>query len=278
MPTTTTSAASTSPPSSSTSSAAPASAVARPAHRAHGNARAQLDPVRPVQRAAVRADLGTEDGLERDGQRLEHGHLATQGGAGRGHLGPDEAGADRRSPAPPRSPSPRPARPAQSSSVRKVKRPSAWPRSSVPGSGRGVAPVVMTIPSPCSSLPSSSVSRARRRVERGGAAAQHLVHAQLARAPLVGQHRLLGRPRPGEDLLGEGRPVVGQMALPAHQRDGPLVALGAQRLDGAPPGQGRADDDDRALGMQLFVRHGLLRSRQNPNIAIHSSAERGLKT
>ena len=47
----------------------------------------------------------------------------------------------------------------ESSSVRKVKRPSAWPRSSVPGSGRGRAPVVMTIPAPLTSLPSSSVTR-----------------------------------------------------------------------------------------------------------------------
>ena len=93
-------------------------------------------------------------------------------------------------------------------------------------------------------------------VERGGPAAQHLVHPRLARAALVGQHRLLGRPGTGEYLLGEGRPVVGQMALPTDEGDLSRVAFGAQRLDGTPPGQGRADDDNRALGMQLFVGHG----------------------
>ncbi len=170
-----------------------------------------------------------------------------------------------------------------SSSVRNVKRPSAvardpsvperapqagWPRW--PGRARHRR---------CSSLPVVELDLARRRRRsRTAPVAEHLVHEQLARAPPVGQHRLLGRPRPGEDLLGEGRPVVGQMALPAHQGDGPLVALGAQRLDGARhPARDATDDDHRAL-TEMSARHGLLRSPQNPNIAIHSSAERGRKT
>ena len=225
-------------------------------HCAHCNARAQVHPVRPVQRAAVGPDLRTEDGLEGDGQRLEHGHAATQGGAGRT---PTSAPMK---PAPitmTRAPSVGGDRGAQRQRVvERAQREEAVGLAQPlgPGSRRGDAPVVMTIPSPRSSLPSSRVTV---RVAASSAVARRPSTSctrSLARTPLVGQHRLLGWPGPGQDLLGEGRPVVGQVALLTDERDGPLVALGAQRLDGAPPGQGRADDDDPALGMQLFVGHG----------------------
>ena len=45
---------------------------------------------------------------------------------------------------------------SESSRVRSVNRPSRWPSAPVPGSGRGLAPVAMTMPSPSSTVPSSS--------------------------------------------------------------------------------------------------------------------------
>ncbi len=97
MPTTTTSAASASPPASSTTSppAAPASPSA-PARWTPCTATSvrSSTPLRTVQRPAVRAQHGTDDVAQRDVERLEYRHPAPQTGAGRGHLGADEPGAD----------------------------------------------------------------------------------------------------------------------------------------------------------------------------------------
>jgi len=55
--------------------------------------------------------------------------------------------------------------------------------------------------------------------------AEDLVHAVLARAPLVGQDRLLRRPGPGQDLLGQGRSVVGEVTLVTDERDLPVESF-----------------------------------------------------
>ena len=96
--------------------------------------------------------------------------------------------------------------------------------------------------------------------------------AVLARPSLVRQHGLLGRPRPGQDLLGERRPVVGKMLLLADQGDLPVEAVRPQGLDGSPSGERGPDDEDGA------VRRQFVPGAHDPNIAIHSSAERGRKT
>ena len=114
-------------------------------------------------------------------------------------------------------------------------------------------------------------------VEPDGAAAQDLVHPQFARAPLVGQHRLLRRPRAGQHLLGQRGPVVGKVPLLADERDRPLEALPAQRLDGPPSGERGADDDDGAVRRGAVCRQAGRRCHW-PNMAIHSCAERGRKT
>ena len=60
----------------------------------HRDTGAQLDPVLAVQARAMRADHRTQDGAQRDVERLEDGDPAPEGGAGRGDLGPDEPGTD----------------------------------------------------------------------------------------------------------------------------------------------------------------------------------------
>ncbi len=77
----------------------------------------------------------------------------------------------------------------------------------------------------------------RADIQSHGAVTQHLVHLQFTGPPAVGQYRLLGRPAPVQHLLGEGRPVIGQVQLLTDQRDAPVESLGAQRLDGSPTGQ-----------------------------------------
>ena len=93
----------------------------------------------------------------------------------------------------------------------------------------------------------------RLRVETDGAPTEDLVDPVFARPSLVRQHRLLGGPRPGQDLLGQRRPVVGKVPLLADQGDLPVEALRAQGLDGSPSGERGADDEDGAVGGQLVL-------------------------
>ena len=130
----------------------------------------------------------------------------------------------------------------------------------------------MTMPSPSKMVPSSSSTFRDSGVETDGAATEDLVDPVLARPSLVRQHGLLGRPRPGQDLLGERRPVVGKVLLLADQGDLPVEALRSQGLDGSPSGERGPDDEDGAVRRQFVPR------THDPNIAIHSSAERGRKT
>jgi hypothetical protein len=53
---------------------------------------------------------------------------------------------------------------------------------------------------------------------------------------------------PGEELLGEGRPLVGSRRLLAHEDDAAVESLGPERLRTTRAGQARADDDDAARG------------------------------
>ena len=131
-------------------------------------------------------------------------------------------------------------RASESSRVRSVNKPSRCTSASVPGSGRGRAPVAMTTASPSSDRAVVELDLPRLGVEPDGAAAEDLVDPVLAGASLVRQHRLLRRPRPGQHLLGQRWAVVGQMTLLTDEGDLPLEALGAQGLDGSPPGEGRA--------------------------------------
>ena len=110
-------------------------------------------------------------------------------------------------------------------------------------------------------------------VEPDGAAPEDLVNPVLARTLLVRQHRLLRRPGPGQYLLGERWAVVRQVTLGADKGDLPVETLRPQGLDRSPPGERRPHDENRAVPGQT-----LARTHAPPNIAIHSSADRGRNT
>ena len=67
---------------------------------------------------------------------------------------------------------------------------------------------------------------------------------RASRSSRSAQNDALGLPLAGEHLLGERRPVVGQVALGADQRDPPREPVGAQRLARPQPGERRPHDDD----------------------------------
>ena len=107
---------------------------------------------------------------------------------------------------------------------------------------------------------------------------------------MVGQHGPLGRPGTGQHLLGQRRPVVGEVELLADQDEPAGEAVGPRSRLGGPRGRPataptttdrcrraaeRAARQDRGDG-PADVRTPVAAHR--PNMASHSAAERGRKT
>ena len=227
--------------------------------------------MRAVQRRAVTAELGSEHRAQRDVECFEHRDATPELRAGRRHLGADEAGPDHDDAPLRRGRHRGPERqrvvegPQREEPISLTERfgPGQRPGRRAGGEHDGVG------------LQDGAVvelDRAPFDVEPDGLVAEDLVHQQLAGAPAVGEHRLLGRPRAGQHLLRKRRAVVGQVRLGAHQGQRALEPLGAQGLDGTPPGERGANDDRRA------VRRERVRCRHPPNMAIHSCGVRGRKT
>jgi hypothetical protein len=75
------------------------------------------------------------------------------------------------------------------------------------------------------------------------------VHAQVLQRLKAGQDGLLGRPGVLQHLLGQRRPVVGQILLTADQGDGAAESALAQTFHRAQTGQ-PGSDHDHAVGKE----------------------------
>ena len=82
------------------------------------------------------------------------------------------------------------------------------------------------------------------RLQGRGPHAEPEVQRQRREVAGVEQFQRSARGRPGEERLGQRRPVVGQVRLFADQHDAAVVTLRAQLLRGADPGERSADDRD----------------------------------
>ncbi len=85
-----------------------------------------------------------------------------------------------------------------------------------------------------------------RRVQRDGRVAERELRPQRVQPRLVTELDALRLPHPGQDLLRQRRPVVGQVRAGVEQRQAALVAVPPQRLGRAQAGRRGADDQHAA--------------------------------
>jgi hypothetical protein len=103
----------------------------------------------------------------------------------------------------------------------------------------------VAITSPSNSSCSVDRDGAGGHVEAGRAPPESQIEVEIV-VRLFAQRDLLRLPLACEQLLGQRRPVVRQMALVAQHHQRAVVALVAQGLGGAKSGERGADDHDRA--------------------------------
>ena len=84
------------------------------------------------------------------------------------------------------------------------------------------------------------------RAQRDRGPAEHELDVALGVPGLGSQRDLGGLDRAGEELLGERRPVVGQVRLGTDQCQAAGVAPAAQGLDATLARESTADDDEAA--------------------------------
>jgi hypothetical protein len=208
-----------------------------PADRPHADPESGGRPLATVQVGQERAHQGPGRALERDARGVDQGHLAAGRARRRRRLGADEAAADHHD------------HPALGEALleRETVRqraelvdarfwpPRGWPRR---GPGRDHEIVVgQQITIGQQDLPGIGGNR------RGWHPQAQL--DAVGRRVLRGeQGRPLRRPRAGQHLLGERRPVAGRPRLVSHQGDGAVVTPGAQRLGHPDTSDRRAHDDN----------------------------------
>ena len=102
-------------------------------------------------------------------------------------------------------------------------------------------------------VPSASVDLVRARVDRDDRGMPRAQVDVVLGVPVVGMHeRLVEFGLALQVVLGQRRPLVGQVGLGAEERDAAGEALVAQRLDGLGAGQAGSDDDER-FGVSAMV-------------------------
>ncbi len=134
-----------------------------------------------------------------------------------------------------------PRRRRQSSRVRRTNTPpnSGWPASTARRRPRGDdEPVVAD--------PRAVIERdpPGRDIQRRGPHSEAQLQAEVRVLVLGPQPDALGLERPGQQLLGQRRSVVGEVVLGADQREATVVALGPQGLGGPQSGQRGTHHDD----------------------------------
>ena len=251
MPTTTTSASTVVPSARRTRSTRPS-----PSMPSTPTPSAQVDAVVAVDVAAHRAHLRRRaPRASGTGSASTRVTVEAAPAAGRRHLGADEPGADDHDPAGRR----RRGRPgARSAVVERAQHVDAGAAAGRPASVRGAAPVAMTRPSNGSSL---AVGQARPRageVERRRRACRAASRGRGRRRVPPGSAVCSGSQSPGEHLLGQRRPVVGQVRLVADEGEAAVEALlaAAPRRPGGRPATRRRRRSVAAHGWRRSVSDG----------------------
>ena len=115
----------------------------------------------------------------------------------------------------------------------------------VAGSRRGVAPVAITSPSKRSRSPSSSTTARCARSREAAAQPRCSSSARAANASGLLSARVASSRAPRSTSFESGGRSYGVPRLGAHEREPTRVALAAQGLGAAQPGERATDDDDR---------------------------------
>jgi hypothetical protein len=218
-----------------------AGAVARWHRREPGHARGrpQLGPVDGVQVDAAAGDPRAEHGGQGQRQPVEHGDLQAHRAAGGRDLGADESPAHdhdaRRAVA---------QLPPQRDRV--VERPQGVHALDALGARQPPRPAAGGDDDPVrrdlGAVREHDAASGGVQPRRGGAEAQ--LEGELRLVVVVHQPDRVLVDAPGEERLRQRRAVVGPVRLVADQDQAPVEAGPAQRLGGADPGDGPADDGD----------------------------------
>ena len=217
-----------------------------PLETVHPHAEAQIHPVIPVDLGAYRADLGTQHTAQRYRQGLDHGDLQSPAPGGGRHLGTDEPGTHHHHP---------------------------------PGSGLQLCPyrqAVVQAPQGVDTVQAAggqltaagpggdedTVGGNRRTAVEGDGAGGHVEpdspvtqpppDIQIPERGTVGQEDAIRLPLPGQNLLGQGRPIVGLVGLITNDGDGSVEPVSPQRFGRPGTGQRRSDDGDGAQRLLLL--------------------------